>query len=79
MRAAMTKIKSTFPAALASAHSASSAIGSSTSCTHLGTTVRGGRGSPAADESASSRSSCFGGAAVCPSTLTFLPSCGKYG
>src|SRR5439155_21243171 len=42
MTAATTKISSTFPAARARAQSPSSASGSSTSCTHRGTSTRGG-------------------------------------
>ena len=65
MSAAMTKISSTFPAALASAHNAKSATGSSTSCTHLGTIARGGsacRGS-SGESGATTRSSSLGEAA----------------
>ncbi len=41
MRPATMKITSTFPAAFASAHSASTVSGSSTSWTQRGTTTRG--------------------------------------
>ena len=62
---ATMKINSTFPAAFASAHSASSASGSSTSWIQRGTTTRGGSGvaASAVGESVSSRSSLDGGAA----------------
>ena len=71
MTAATMKINSTLPAAFASAHTASSAIGSSTSWTQRGTTTRGGSGLRRRDaagrlrrrESVSSRSCLLGGAA----------------
>ena len=61
MTAATTKINSTFPAAFASAHSASSASGSSTSWTQRGTIarrlrLRGGSG----ESGTTSRSSSAG-------------------
>jgi hypothetical protein len=62
MTAATTKISSTFPAAFASAHSANSATGSSTSCTHRGTIARGGsaRGGSTGESGTASRLSSLG-------------------
>ncbi len=71
---------STFPAAFASAHTASTASGSSTSCTQRGMTVRGGSSCSAPEESGSSCS--LGGAAsrvLSEKPLICLPASAKYG
>ena len=77
---AKMKSQTTLPAADASSHSANSAVGRSTSCTHRGTSTRGGCAASTADESVSLRSSSVGGADRRPvaGSFTFQPPKAKY-
>ncbi len=87
---ATMKITSTFPAALAIAHRATRASGSSTSWTHRGTSTRGGAGeacstvgSPSGGSPARRRSwfvgSSDGGGGVSETLLNLFPPSPEYG
>ena len=83
----MMKINTTFPAAFASAHSASIASGSSTSWTQRGTTTRGGCADRTGGASVSSRScspggslgACSASGAFSETPLICLPPSPEYG